>query len=495
MFAGKLKTQLIASYVCATLVLLVGLVAFVQSHEVAEAMERATQLRLLIANVLEAEQLVLNAETSQRGYMLTSDQRYLAPYNDATPLIDAKLRQVEDLTRASSTAQKQRVAQLVMHCEAKLAELAATLEAFKRGESVRDIVRDHAGESLSIDIRKDVSAIMQEARLRRDQEQGNADRLHAFAQWFMVVGNAIAFVLAAAATAWLGTAFRASNEARERVERLAQTLKENAERLAKQETQLEHRLVEESLLRKELERAFAALKRTNADLEQFAYVASHDLRAPLRGITSLADWIQEDIRDALTPETRQHFIALQSRVRRLDALVVGIAAYSRAGNRLENVETVDVSQLVHDVIDLVAAPPTVSVQVQSPMPTLATARVPLQQVFLNLLSNAVKHGVVDGQGEITLHCEDAGSAWKFSVRDRGPGIEPEYHQRIFDLFQTLASRDRVEGTGIGLAVVKKLVRRYGGEVSVQSTVGEGTTFSFTWPKRPVVTDEGAVAHG
>jgi PAS domain S-box-containing protein len=232
---------------------------------------------------------------------------------------------------------------------------------------------------------------------------------------------------------------------------------------------------------RERERLIGALARSNRELDQFAYVASHDLKAPLRGIANLSQWIEEDLGSDIAPDVTEKMVLVRGRVQRLEALIDGILQYSRAGRVRSALETVDVGELVTEVVELLAPPPEVAVTVAPDMPTITTERTPLQQVFMNLISNAIKYNKRPG-ATIHISVRDAGRMYAFSIADNGPGIEPQYHERIFGIFQTLESRDRVEGTGIGLSVVKKTVELHGGSVHVDSALGEGATFTFEWPK-------------
>lgn len=230
----------------------------------------------------------------------------------------------------------------------------------------------------------------------------------------------------------------------------------------------------------ELARVAEALEARNRELDQFAYVTSHDLKAPLRGIANLAQWVEEDLGDAVTPEARQHLELLRGRVNRMEGLIDGILQYSRVGRVAAAVEQVDVRALVADVVDLLAPPPGVTVAIAPDLPVLRTERLPLQQVFQNLVGNAIKHG---GAGvRVAVRCRDLGTSYEFAVADTGPGIAPQYHERVFGIFQTLASRDKVEGSGLGLALIKKIVEHRGGNVRLESDVGQGATFFFIWPK-------------
>lgn len=230
------------------------------------------------------------------------------------------------------------------------------------------------------------------------------------------------------------------------------------------------------------EELIAALAATNAELDQFAYVTSHDLKAPLRAIGNLAAWLEEDLAERLDDPSREHLNLLKGRVERLERLIDGILSYSRAGRVREKAERVDVGALLAEVIELLGVSPPAEVKVIGAMPTVVAERVPLQQVFLNLLGNALKYG---GSGvRVTVTAREVEGLWEFAVTDDGPGIAPQFHERIWGIFQTLAPRDRVESTGIGLSVVRKIVETRGGRVGVRSALGEGATFWFTWRKAP-----------
>ncbi|NBC17096.1 MAG: PAS domain-containing protein [Bacteroidetes bacterium] len=231
---------------------------------------------------------------------------------------------------------------------------------------------------------------------------------------------------------------------------------------------------------RQLERYAADLKRTNEELDNFAYVASHDLRAPLRNIDNLAQWLTEDLGDDLPDDSQRHLRLLRQRVQRMERLLDDLLKYSRAGRYSYDIDTVDSQALVHDIVHMLDVPPAFTIDVAPDMPTLRAARVPLEQVLMNLISNAVKHHDRP-DGRVTVQARTDGEHVVFEVADDGPGIAPQYQERIFGMFQTLRRRDEVEASGIGLALVKKLVEHVGGSVSVASEEGQGTTFRFTWP--------------
>lgn len=235
------------------------------------------------------------------------------------------------------------------------------------------------------------------------------------------------------------------------------------------------------------------LEQTVGDLDQFAYVASHDLKAPLRGISNLAQWISEDAGDALSAESHQQLEMLKRRVLRMDALVNGILEYASAGRTDPEKKEVNVSNLLHEILDLLTPPEGVSVNIETEMPSLYTPKAPFLQIWMNLITNAIKYGVPNG-GEIRLGARQNDSGdYEYYVADSGPGIEPRFHQKIFGIFQTLTPRDRQESTGIGLAVVKKLVERVGGRIWLESDIGTGACFWFTYPVEEVKSESGEEA--
>lgn len=226
------------------------------------------------------------------------------------------------------------------------------------------------------------------------------------------------------------------------------------------------------------------LRRSNAELEQFAYVASHDLKAPLRGISNLASWIEEDIGDAMTAESKKHLGLLNNRIDRLGALLEDLLQYSRAGRETNEIRTVDLAEDLPELFRLVSANDRFNLELENRMPKLETAAAPIEQIFRNLISNAIKHHDKD-KGTLTIVSRRLGDRYEFIVRDDGPGIAPEYQERIFGMFQTIRSRDEVEGSGIGLSVSKKLVESVNCSIWVESSpeTQRGAAIHFTWPVR------------
>lgn len=218
------------------------------------------------------------------------------------------------------------------------------------------------------------------------------------------------------------------------------------------------------------------------DLDDLVSAASHDLRAPLRDIANLAAWIDEDVGDALPPTSARHLAMLRDRVARMERLLDDLLAYYRAGSVERPPESFPAEAVIAEAVRDVAPPPGFSLRTEGAGLTLRTLRAPLSQVLRNLIANAIKHHG-GPTGRVAVRVFEAREGWAgFEVSDDGPGIAPEHHARIFQLFQTLRPRDEVEGSGMGLAIVKRVVESHGGTVWVRSEPGQGATFAFTWPR-------------
>ncbi len=227
------------------------------------------------------------------------------------------------------------------------------------------------------------------------------------------------------------------------------------------------------------------LARSNADLEEFAYAASHDLQAPLRAIGHLANWIHDDMPGEVDPSVRRHLDELSSKVGHMQSLVENLLVYSRVGRTPQDASEVCVGTMVEEIVELLTPPADFIVATDGPLPTLTTEAAPLHQVLRNLIANAIAHHDRE-TGRVDVKAIDRGDHWEFQVSDDGPGIPEHDIERVFARFVRLNTQS--EGSGMGLPLVKKIVERGGGKVGVRSEPGKGSTFSFTWPKSPRIAE-------
>jgi signal transduction histidine kinase len=233
------------------------------------------------------------------------------------------------------------------------------------------------------------------------------------------------------------------------------------------------------------------LLRINDELDQFAYVVSHDLKAPLRGISNLATFIREDIEEmggdgvdapVLPEEVSNHLKLMQSRVAQMEQFIEDVLAFSRAGRVGNDWVEIDMLALLQRIVENLSLPKSFKVELPEVLPPISGAKVHLEQVFSNLISNAWKHHHQEN-GLIRVRYAEDGDYHVFSVSDDGPGIPDQYHEKIFEVFQQLQPRDKLGGTGVGLAIVRKIVRSAGGHIKIVSPAAGGTEFNIYWPRQ------------
>jgi PAS domain S-box-containing protein len=241
------------------------------------------------------------------------------------------------------------------------------------------------------------------------------------------------------------------------------------------------------------------LKRSNKDLEQFAYVASHDLKAPLRAIDVIVEWLREDLDGYSEGDVQENLTLLEQRTGRLGCLLDDLLAFSRAGRKVGDVKHLHLDEFVKDIATLIGPPEGMQINTSEGWPCLTTHHAALETVLRNLINNAIKHHPEPASGHITVSCEDQDDKVMISVEDDGVGIPQDYADKVFKMFQTLKPRDDTEGSGMGLAIVQRIIDWQGGKIWFEDTAsGKGVVFRFTWNKSPQdmpSVDDAATADG
>jgi len=223
------------------------------------------------------------------------------------------------------------------------------------------------------------------------------------------------------------------------------------------------------------------LTKKNRELDQFAHIVSHDMKAPLRGIDNVVSWIEEDHKEELTPKVAEYIRLIKGRVIRGESLIQGLLSYARVGKEEEGEEKIDTKALLKEVLENFSMKEGTTINISEAMPVIYSVKLPLLQVFSNLIDNALKYNDKTN-GLVKVYHKEYPGHWEFFVSDNGPGISKNYHEKIFMIFQTLKERDSFESTGVGLAIVKKILDSRGEEIKLESEAGTGSIFSFTWKK-------------
>jgi len=512
----RLRIWQLAILACTTLVVLAVFFAWSLQRD-KEASARVLHNRMTIRALFEYDLIILNLERSQRGYLLTQQDEYLVPYNKALADRDFRLQQLNELI--SDETERRKIARLSAILKDKVAELALTIRLTQAGNlaGARAVVREGRGIRDTLEFGRLAQDISNSETATLEHQQLAADVENRDMQIGMGAGGILALLLIVGAAS--RTVYRIDRPLRElmavmaavsngnqdvrvnvrshdEIGRVATAFNDMLDQLrtiglardgavadlAGSNRQLQSEIAERTDAQARLFRSVAELRRSNEELDNFAYSASHDLKAPLRGIRNLTQWIADDVKDSAGPDTIENLALLHNRVDRLDMLLDSLLQYSRVGRGGGAAEDVDVSALVREIVEYAPPPSGYSVTFRGKSPTIRTDKAPLEQVLCNLIVNGLKHNDAVN-GHIVVSARDLGETIEIRVEDDGPGIPAAFHARIFQMFQTLKSRDEVEGSGMGLAIVKKSVEGHGGTIKVESAPPHrGTAFVFTWKK-------------
>jgi len=407
-----------------------------------------------------------DAETGQRGFLLTGQEAYLEPYNDALNHVQESIRVLRALT-SDNPAQQRNLDRLEPVVALKLAELQFRLEIRKRDglNAAAEAVRDGSGRLHMNQIRAVIADMKHEERRLLVARTQEAIASSSRAGMVIVIGNLLALLFLSLA----GMVIFQEMGQRRRAEEEVRSLN----------VDLEQRVADRTA---ELAERAKDLARSNGELQQFAYVASHDLQEPLRMVASFTQLLAKRYSDKLDDDAREFINYAVDGAKRMQTLISDLLSYSRVGTQGKAFELVHCDAVLDRVLKSLqlAIEDTGAVITREPLPAVAGDSIQLTQLFQNLLTNAIKfHGKKPPLVQIST--ENNGSMWKIAVRDNGIGISPEHADRIFVIFQRLHTKTEYPGTGIGLAICKKIVERHGGRIWVEASPGGGSTFFFTIP--------------
>jgi len=431
---------------------------------------------------------IIDMQSAFRGYLLTEDETFLDLYkegfNELPQLFKEQKKLVEN--SASQTAKVDSINELHSHwieysstlINAKQEALNTPVSNARYLELFENKLRKQVGKKIN----DSISSIFKnfdrsEYRLRgvrRDALNHSIERTRTFSLIFIL----LTIIIGVTSTFYI---VRLISKRIASMVNLADNISKGEFAIVRDDKNDELTSLSVSLnaMSETLSKNIRELEKRNKELNQFAYVVSHDLKAPIRGIYNVIQWIEEDLGEEVSSQMRKYLNIIPERINRMEDLIHGILDYARISREKPLKEEVNVNRLIKDIIELII-PKGFRVELID-LPVLTTEKIRLEQVFSNLLSNAVKYSKPE-KGHIIVRCKTLKNFYEFSVEDTGIGIDPQFHDKIFEIFQTLREKHAQESTGIGLSIVKKIIDDQHCTIRVRSELGKGSIFIFTWPK-------------
>jgi signal transduction histidine kinase len=422
--------------------------------------------------VYDIQQTLADADIGRRGFAITGDASFLTPVEEAVVRAPQRVQQLRELMR-DNPAQQENVQLLGRLVNERAEFLKQTAQIGRTSNDELEAMERSGGLEVSVQLH-DVAdrMIAEENRVLRNRQQASAV---AYVWMGFLFGAGVAATIVLLVWSYRVVERYAAERDRAALTALAanQYLQEQMAKVDRLNRELEDRVRART----------ASLERSNSDLQQFAYVASHDLKEPLRMITSYITALEESSREKLTPDERQFLSFASEGARRMQALINDLLAYTQAGAQ----DPARISAKLNDVLEqaryslLESIRETAAEIVAEPLPELEVDPLKMSLVFQNLISNAIKFRRPGEKPRVQVRAERQGSEWRIEVHDEGIGFDQQYADKIFAAFTRLHSRGKYPGTGIGLAICKRIVEGHGGRIWAESNAGSGATFYFTLP--------------
>ena len=476
----KLSTQILLAF---TLIILLSVADSYTNYRLSKKVQLNSQFlsksEAVIRNSNKTHRAILEMQSAARGYFLTNDTTFLEEYHNGIKKVPEFLKEQRSLIGIDNTQRSIIDSITQLHND----WLAYTSELIRTRNNNPVVYQNLLDTKLKKHIGKNINDAITKKFKRFDKIEYKTRKYHSEmllqslrnTRTFSLIFLSLTIFVGVASTTYI--VILITNRINSMV-RVADTISKGRFTIVKdyRHDELSALAASLNIMSRRLEKNIHDLESKNEELNKFAYVVSHDLKAPLRGIYNVISWIGEDLSEELSPALKNYLSIIPKRTQRMEALINGLLDYARI-NRKTPPELVDTGALVYEISQSIV-PRKFKFEIIN-LPTVFTERLKLEQVFSNLISNAVKYAKTENP-RIVIKCDKVHNVFEFSIKDNGIGIDPEYHQKIFEIFQTLREKNEVESTGIGLAIVKKIIDEQGESIHVQSKLGEGAEFTFTW---------------
>ncbi len=478
-FKWPIERKILASFgLIVFIVLVVETVAYNSINNLIETSRQVSHSQQVINQIGDVLSTMTDAETGQRGYVITGDESFLEPYQAAISLVDGKIQGLLDLT-ADDPYQQARIVSLKTSVSDKLSELQRVIDIRRTqgAEAAQQAVAAGVGKGFMDDIRQVLGEMQAHENTLLTNYADDNDNTSKRARGTFFILLVVMIILLVSGYFMIRRDSRARKKAEENLRVLNQ--------------ELEQRVLERT---QQLEEINHELTRSNEELQQFAYVASHDLQEPLRMVASYTQLLARRYKGKLDSDADDFISFAVDGANRMQGLINDLLAYSRVGTKGKPFAPTDCNDVLEQALGNlhVAIEESGVVVTHDDLPMIMADSTQMVQLFQNLIGNAIKFKGKEAP-HIEIKARKQDKEWLISVHDNGLGIDPQYADRVFIIFQRLHTRDEYPGTGIGLAICKRVVERHGGRIWVKSEPGKGSTFSFTLPVKQEETQTSAPA--